>query len=97
MIPKTKAMQTPDSLRPIALQTTGHNWLTNILLIQLEDVLLHCIPARKRASFVTEVSCNMSMVRGLCGMACKKERRCQWTSKMHFPRCHTRGWRRHWV
>ena len=47
MIPKTKAMQTPDSLRPIALQTTRHKWLTNILLIQLEDVLLHCIPAQQ--------------------------------------------------
>ena len=34
MIPKTKAMQTPDSLRPIALQTTRQKWLTNILLIQ---------------------------------------------------------------
>ena len=30
MIPKTKAMQTPDSLRPIALQTTRQKWLTNI-------------------------------------------------------------------
>ena len=47
MIPKTKAMQTPDSLRPIALQTTRHKWLTNILLIQLEDVLLHCIPSQQ--------------------------------------------------
>ena len=47
MIPKTKAMQTPDSLRPIALQTTRPNWLTNILLIQLEDVLLHCIPSQQ--------------------------------------------------
>ena len=36
MIPKTKAMQTQDSLRPIALQTTRQKWLTNILLIQLE-------------------------------------------------------------
>ena len=45
MIPKTKAMQTPDSLRPIALQTTRQKWLTNILLIQLEDVLLHYIPS----------------------------------------------------
>ena len=45
MIPKTKAMQTPDSLRPIGLQTTRQKWLTNILLIQLEDVLLHCIPS----------------------------------------------------
>ena len=47
MIPKTKAMQTPDSLRPIALQTTWQKWLTNILLIQLEDVLLHCIPSQQ--------------------------------------------------
>ena len=47
MIPKTKAMQTPDSLRPIALQTTRQKWLTNILLIQLEDVLLHCIPSQQ--------------------------------------------------
>ena len=47
MIPKTKAMQTPDSLRPIALQTTRPKWLTNILLIQLEDVLLHCIPSQQ--------------------------------------------------
>ena len=47
MIPKTKAMQTPDSLRPIALQTTRQKWLTNILLMQLEDVLLHCIPAQQ--------------------------------------------------
>ena len=47
MIPKTKAMQTPDSLRPIALQTTRQKWLTNILLIQLEDVLLHCIPPQQ--------------------------------------------------
>ena len=47
MIPKTKAMQTPHSLRPIALQTTRQKWLTNILLIQLEDVLLHCIPAQQ--------------------------------------------------
>ena len=38
MMPKTKAMQTPDSLRPIALQTTQHKWVTNILLIQIEDV-----------------------------------------------------------
>ena len=47
MIPKTKAMQTPDSLRPIALQTTRQKWLTNILLIQLEDVLLHRIPSQQ--------------------------------------------------
>ena len=47
MIPKTKAMQTPDSLPPIALQTTRQKWLTNILLIQLEDVLLHCIPSQQ--------------------------------------------------
>ena len=47
MIPKTKAMQTLDSLRPIALQTTRQKWLTNILLIRLEDVLLHCILARQ--------------------------------------------------
>ena len=47
MIPNTKAMQTPDSLRPIALQTTRQKWLTNILLFQLEDVLLHCIPAQE--------------------------------------------------
>ena len=47
MIPKTKAMQTPYSLRPIALQTTRQKWLTNILLIQLEDVLLHCTPAQQ--------------------------------------------------
>ena len=47
MIPKTKAMQTPDSLRPIALQTTRQKWLTNILLIQFEDVLLHCIPSQQ--------------------------------------------------
>ena len=47
MIPKTKAMQTPHSLRPIALQTTRQKWLTNILLIQLEDVLLHCIPSQQ--------------------------------------------------
>ena len=47
MIPKTKAMQTPDSLRPIALQTTRQKWLTNILLIQLEDVLLHCIASQQ--------------------------------------------------
>ena len=47
MIPKTKAMQTPDSLRPIALQMTGQKWLTNILLIQLEHVLLHCIPSQQ--------------------------------------------------
>ena len=46
-IPKTKAMQTPHSLRPIALQTTRQKWLTNILLIQLEDVLLHCIPSQQ--------------------------------------------------
>ena len=47
MIPKTKAMQTPDSLRPIALQTTRQKWLTNILPIQPEDVLLRCIPAQQ--------------------------------------------------
>ena len=47
MIPKTKAMQTPDSLPPIALQTTRQKWLTSILLIQLEDVLLHCIPSQQ--------------------------------------------------
>ena len=47
MIPKMKAMQTPDSLQPITLQTTRQKWLTNILLIQLEDVLLHCIPAQQ--------------------------------------------------
>ena len=47
MIPKTKAMQTPDSLRPIALQTTRQKWLTNVLMIQLEDVLLHCIPSQQ--------------------------------------------------
>ena len=47
MIPKTKAMQTPNSLRPIALQTTWQKWLTNILLIQLEDVFLHCIPSQQ--------------------------------------------------
>ena len=40
-------MQTPNSLRPIALQTTRRKWLTNILLIQLEDVLLHCIPSQQ--------------------------------------------------
>ena len=47
MIPKTKAMQTPDSLRQIALQTTRQKWLTNILLIRMEDVLRHCIPAQQ--------------------------------------------------
>ena len=47
MVSKTKAMQTLDSLRPIVLQTTHHKWLTNILLIQLEDVLLHCAPAQQ--------------------------------------------------
>ena len=47
MIPKTKAMQTPDSLRPIPLQTTRQKWLTNILLIQLEDVLLRCTPSQQ--------------------------------------------------
>ena len=47
MISKTKAMQTPDSLRPIALQTTRQKWLTNILVIHLEDVFLHCIPSRQ--------------------------------------------------
>ena len=47
MIPKTKAMQTPDSLRPSALQTTRQKWLTNILSIQLEDVLLYCVPAQQ--------------------------------------------------
>ena len=47
IIPKTKAMQTLDSLRPVALQTTRQNWLTNIFPIQLEDVLLHCIPAQQ--------------------------------------------------
>ena len=47
MIPKTKAMQTPDSLRPMALQTAGQKWLTNSFLIQLEDVLPHCIPAQQ--------------------------------------------------
>ena len=47
MIPKTKAMQTPNSLRPIASQTPRQKWLTNILLIQLEDVLLHCVPAQQ--------------------------------------------------
>ena len=47
MIAKTKAMPTPYSLRPIALQTTRQKWLTNILLIQLEDVLLHCLPAQQ--------------------------------------------------
>ena len=40
-------MQTLDSLRPIALQTTRQKWLSNILVIQLEDVLLHCIPAQQ--------------------------------------------------
>ena len=49
MIPKTKAMQTADSLRPITLQTTRQKRLTNILLIQLEDVLLHCVPAQQTA------------------------------------------------
>ena len=47
MIPKTQAIQTPNSLRPIALQTTRQKWLTNILLIQFEDVLLHRIPAQQ--------------------------------------------------
>ena len=47
MIPKTKAMQTPDSLRPIALHTTRQKWLTNNLLIQLEDVLFHCMPSQQ--------------------------------------------------
>ena len=47
MIPKTKAMQIRDSLRPIALQTTRQKWLSNILLIQLEYVFLHCIPAQQ--------------------------------------------------
>ena len=51
MIPKTKAMQTPGSLRPIALQTTRQKWLTNNLLIQLEDVLLHYIPSRQTGFF----------------------------------------------
>ena len=44
MIRKTKAMQTSESLRPIALQTTRQKWLTNIVLPQLKDVPLHCVP-----------------------------------------------------
>ena len=47
MIPKTKAVQTPESPRPIALQTTRQKWLTNILLVQLKDVLPHYIPAQQ--------------------------------------------------
>ena len=47
MILHSKAMQTPDSLRPIEPLTTRHKWLTNILLIQLEDVFLHCIPSQQ--------------------------------------------------
>ena len=47
MIPKTKAMQIPEFLRPIALQTTHQKWLTNILLIQLDNVPLHCVPAQQ--------------------------------------------------
>ena len=96
MIPKTKAMQTPDSLRPIASQTTRQKWLTNILLIQLEDVST-AFRHNKQASLVTEVSSNMSMAHALFRMACRKERLCQWTSQMHSPGCHTRWWRGHWV
>ena len=90
MIPKTKAMQTPESLRPIALQTTRQKWLTNILLIQHEDVLVHCVPACSD----TEASSSMSMAHGLFVMACGKEQRCHWTSKTRPPQCHTRWWRR---
>ena len=87
MIPKTRAMQTPDSLRPIALQTTRQMWLTNILVIQLEDVLLQGIPAQQTGFLRhTEPSSNMSMARRLSGMACRKERRDQLVDfKNAFP------------
>ena len=55
MIPKTKAMQTPDSLRPITLQATRQKWFTSILLIQRHDVRLHCIPA-KQTGFLRHTS-----------------------------------------
>ena len=97
MTPKTKGMQTPNSLRPIALQTTRQKWFTNILLIELEDVLLHCIPAQQTGFLRDRSILHMSMDRGLSEMACRMERRCHWTSKMRSPRCHTRWWRRHSV
>ena len=63
MIPKTKAMQTPDLLRPFALQRLRQKWLTNILLIQLEDVLLHCIPAQQ-----TGFLCHTSILQHVYGL-----------------------------
>ena len=97
MIPKTKAMQTPDSLRPIALQTTGQKWLTNILLIQLEDVLLHCIPSQqtgflRHRSILQHVYGSRALWDGL-----REGAALLWNSEMRFPRCLTRWCRRHWV
>ena len=69
MNPKTKAMQTPDSLRPIALQTTRQKWLTNILLIRWRMYFSTASRHSKRVSFVTEVSSSMCMGHGLSGMA----------------------------
>ena len=97
MIPKTKAMQTPDSLRPIALQTTRQKWLTNILLIQLEDVLLHCIPSQqtgflRHRSILQHVYGSRALWDGLSeGAAFSVD------LEMRFPRCLTRWCRRHWV
>ena len=44
MVPKSFGEPYVVNLRPIALQTTRQKWETNVLLIQLEDVLAQCIP-----------------------------------------------------
>ena len=95
MIPKTKAMQTPDSLRPIALQTTrgSPTFSRSSWRMYFSTASRHS----KRVSFVTKVSSSMSMGHGLSGMAYVKERRCQWTSELRSPPCLTRWCRRHWV
>ena len=39
MVPKSFGEPSVENLHPIALQTTRQKWITNVLLIQLEDVL----------------------------------------------------------
>ena len=44
MVPKSFGEPSVGNLRPIALQANRQKWVTNVLLIQLEDVLAQCIP-----------------------------------------------------
>ena len=48
MIPKASAISSPTMLRPIALQSVIQKWVTNMIPIQLEDILQHVVPRQQK-------------------------------------------------